>query len=303
VTTSSTRFNDGALISYAQHGEDVVLARLFGDKHDGFYVDVGANDPVADSVTKYFYELGWRGISVEPVPALHTRLCSDRPRDINLAFAISDQDGAIELQIPDHNDVIATIQTDVAETYRREGRKMSSVRVPTAPLSKLLTQHVPKNTVIDFMKVDVEGHEDAVLASTDFSRFRPRVLVVESWCNNRHADYPQLKGHGYTEVLHDGLNRYYLRDEDIQHAHFFRHPANTFDKYVLFRHIAVLRAQTDAALQADALRAQTYAALQADAEQWRTLGPAVQRVARGLRSLKGKHPTAWNRIRQFVIGR
>ncbi len=56
------------MVSYAQNGEDVVLARVFGDRRAGFYVDVGAGHPVVDSVTKHFYDLGWRGINVEPLP-------------------------------------------------------------------------------------------------------------------------------------------------------------------------------------------------------------------------------------------
>ena len=54
-------------ISYAQNFEDVILRRALKDIEKGFYVDVGAHDPVIDSVTKAFYDLGWRGINIEPV--------------------------------------------------------------------------------------------------------------------------------------------------------------------------------------------------------------------------------------------
>ncbi len=59
--TSST------FISYAQNREDVVLQRALSGVQRGRYVDVGANDPTEDSVSKAFYEAGWRGITVEPV--------------------------------------------------------------------------------------------------------------------------------------------------------------------------------------------------------------------------------------------
>ena len=58
-------------ISYAQNNEDVLLWRALGHVRDGFYIDVGANDPVEHSVTKAFYDAGWRGISIEPLPAFH----------------------------------------------------------------------------------------------------------------------------------------------------------------------------------------------------------------------------------------
>ncbi|MFO1146553.1 MAG: hypothetical protein U1E33_08440 [Rhodospirillales bacterium] len=80
------------MISYAQNFEDVLLFRCFGKLPDGFYVDIGAFDPVVDSVTKAFYDQGWSGINVEHSPSIED-LRRDRPRDINLAIAISDAEG------------------------------------------------------------------------------------------------------------------------------------------------------------------------------------------------------------------
>jgi hypothetical protein len=56
-------------ISYAQNNEDVLLWRALGHVQDGFYIDVGASDPVEHSVTRAFYDAGWRGINIEPLPA------------------------------------------------------------------------------------------------------------------------------------------------------------------------------------------------------------------------------------------
>ncbi|RQU92579.1 FkbM family methyltransferase, partial [Burkholderia cenocepacia] len=46
------------LISFAQNQEDVMLWRALGHVHNGFYIDVGAADPVDLSVTKLFYDHG-----------------------------------------------------------------------------------------------------------------------------------------------------------------------------------------------------------------------------------------------------
>ena len=78
------------MISYAQNREDVLLARVFHDVKAGFYVDVGANDPEHCSVTKHFYDLGWRGINFEP-GRVFEKLAAARPRDINLNVAASDR--------------------------------------------------------------------------------------------------------------------------------------------------------------------------------------------------------------------
>jgi hypothetical protein len=76
-------------VSYAHNHEDVVLARaLCPSEHTGFWIDVGAGDPVVGSVTAAFAERGWRGINVEPRPAEYARLCESRPDDVNLQSAL-----------------------------------------------------------------------------------------------------------------------------------------------------------------------------------------------------------------------
>src|SRR5262249_31332093 len=83
-----------SMVSYAQNAEDVLLNRLFPDGV-GFYIDVGAHDPVHLSVTKHFYDRGWSGINLEPEPVGFAKLCDQRPRDINLNVGVSDHDGAM----------------------------------------------------------------------------------------------------------------------------------------------------------------------------------------------------------------
>lgn len=73
-----------SFLSYAQNFEDVMLHRAFRNVERGFYVDVGAFDPTHDSVTKAFYDRGWNGINIEPIPEYHARFTAERPRDINL---------------------------------------------------------------------------------------------------------------------------------------------------------------------------------------------------------------------------
>ena len=66
------------IISYAQNYEDVILWRALGGLEDGFYLDVGANDPEELSVTKWFYDQGWHGINLEPSEEYYQLLCKAR---------------------------------------------------------------------------------------------------------------------------------------------------------------------------------------------------------------------------------
>ena len=84
-------------ISYAQNYEDVVLYRALKNIRNGFYVDVGAMDPIFDSVTKAFYDRGWRGINIEPVKHWHEKLIEKRTNDININVAAYDKSGTLKL--------------------------------------------------------------------------------------------------------------------------------------------------------------------------------------------------------------
>ena len=77
---------------YSQNCEDVLLARCFEEQNEGFYVDVGAEHPIEGSVTKHFYDRGWNGINIEPVPKFFELIKQDRPRDINIQCVASDRD-------------------------------------------------------------------------------------------------------------------------------------------------------------------------------------------------------------------
>src|SRR5437763_9451230 len=82
-------------VSYAQNQEDVMLYRALRDVRQGFYIDVGAQDPVTDSVTKAFYDRGWHGINIEPNDEYFQKLLSERPHDVNLATAVGKETGVV----------------------------------------------------------------------------------------------------------------------------------------------------------------------------------------------------------------
>src|SRR5207245_1934754 len=93
LTSRPSHMRPEIMVSHAQNFEDVMLARALRDVETGFYVDVGAWDPNIETVTRYFYELGWRGINVEPAPAYHAMLETARPRDVNLRVAAGKENG------------------------------------------------------------------------------------------------------------------------------------------------------------------------------------------------------------------
>ena len=228
-------------ISYAQNGEDVVLARAFDPDHTGFYIDIGASDPVVDSVTKHFYDRGWNGINVEPASLVASELRTARPRDLTLELAIGSQSGKqLFYELPREMTGCSTFSESLAERYRGEGYEVIAHEVSLKTLAQLCEEHTAGRS-IDFLKVDVEGAEAEVLAGADFSRFRPRIVLVEATLPGTSvATYDTWEGlllrAGYEFVLFDGLNRFYVREEDRALAAPLSAPANVLDDYLPHRY-------------------------------------------------------------------
>ncbi len=223
-------------VSYAQNREDVVLARaLCPDGGEGFYVDVGAGHPVYDSVTKAFSDRGWRGVNVEPLVEEHALLASSRPRDINLNVAVGAVGGVAKLyEGPPDNRGSSTSVPELAEAYRGQGQDFVAREVRMRTLASIADEHI--SGPVDFLKVDVEGMEREVLVGADWEWFRPRVVVVEATVPNStepsHESWePLLLSAGYWFALFDGINRFYVRDDEPALLELIAAPANVLDDY------------------------------------------------------------------------
>jgi|SRR5690348_11829310 len=167
--------------SYAQEGEDLIIARLVGDKSDGFYVDVGAHHPVRHSNTYRLYRRGWHGINIDATPGSMERFRHLRPRDINVECLVA---AGAEPQ-PFHvlsEPALNTASRVLAEQRRAENpqyRVTETVALRPRTLASILGEHLPAGQPIDLMSVDVEGLDLEVLRSNDWQTYRPGILLVE----------------------------------------------------------------------------------------------------------------------------
>jgi FkbM family methyltransferase len=241
-------------ISYAQNFEDVLLWRALGHIKNGFYIDVGANDPVDHSVTKAFYDAGWHGVNIEPLPSFHQAFLAQRPRDINLAIAAGASDGSITLfDVPAVNGWASPDQA-VADAHRAEGFEVAELEVPMRTLAGVCAEHVRGD--IHFLKVDVEGFEGEVLRGMDFARWRPWLLVIEATLPNsritNHESWEALVTvHGYRFAHFDGLNRYYVSPQHPELLEVLSIQPNVFDEFIS-HHLDKAWAKTRLAEEANA---------------------------------------------------
>ncbi|WP_026146401.1 FkbM family methyltransferase [Zestomonas thermotolerans] len=219
-------------ISYAQNFEDVMLWRtlkLFGP---GFYIDVGANHPTHDSVTRSLYERGWRGINIEPVHHYHEALCRERPEDINLCVAVADIEGELVFfESPETG--LSTLSPEMAELQGASGIPFLRRTVSTRRLADICEEHVPADVPFHFLKIDVEGFERNVLLSMDFRKWRPWLILIESAFNKRPEWEELVLGAGYRYARSDGINRYYVAEERPELLVPLELPPNILDEFQL----------------------------------------------------------------------
>jgi FkbM family methyltransferase len=223
-----------SFISYAQNHEDVMLYRALREVKEGFYIDVGAQDPVIDSVTKAFYERGWRGINIEPNEEYFRKLQDDRPHDINLLTAVGREPDAISFYEVVHTG-LSTTSAVYARGHAEAGYEVHLRNVPCTTLDTICADCGVET--VHFLKIDVEGSERAVLEGFSFETVRPWIVVVEATePNSTHevsAEWEHLLvGRRYQFVYFDGLNRFYIAAEHADLARHFSCPPNPFDQYV-----------------------------------------------------------------------
>lgn len=220
-----------SFVSYAQNFEDVMLWRALLHVENGTYVDVGAQDPVVDSVSRAFFEHGWRGVHIEPVPFYADRLRKDRPGETVLQAALGENSGTLALKVIPGTGLSTAVE-EHARRHHEAGFEAEEVHVPMLTLASALGMLA--GSEVHWLKIDVEGFEEAVLKGWDSSVLRPWIMVIEATIpGSFETDYdrwePIVLGAGYRFVYFDGLNRFYVADEHAELASAFAAPPNVFD--------------------------------------------------------------------------
>ncbi len=256
-------------VYYSQNREDIILEAFFPDVDEGFYVDVGASDPVKYSVTKLFYDKGWSGINVEPIKHHHGSLMEQRPEDINLNIGVGSKAATLKFFEYVGGDGLSTFSSDVAEECSHQEdfpfKDGKEYMVAVKTLNTVFKEHNVKH--IHFIKIDVEGFEYDVLAGNDWSKYRPEVICIES--NHITKDWrPLLAQNEYQLAFADGLNEYYAdaRTDRAAKFDFVNHVVIGYDGGLKYSDYEMILQQRDAIREAH-LRLQ--ASLEAHAKQTR----------------------------------
>lgn len=195
--------------SYSQCGEDMIVRHFLGSIQRGSYVDIGASDPVQYNNTYHFYEQGWRGLLVEPLPWRCNELEKGRLGDRVIEAAVGHP--GIRTLTVFQPDVLASFYPDWDSQAGRE-----KLNVSVVSLANIL-KNLPST---DFLSLDVEGAEMEALETNDWDSLqcRPKVMVVETKVfreNSRveAATTSFLKSKGYVVLADTYINTLYCLPE------------------------------------------------------------------------------------------
>jgi FkbM family methyltransferase len=174
---------DNVAFHFGQSAEDAVLARLFHNMTEGFYVDVGAFHPTQYSNTFLLHRFfGWSGINIDASRESIDLFNKERPNDINVQVGVGEKRGEMTFYKFDHP-ARNTLSKDNVERQIGKGdaKIVGEEKVSVMPLTDILSQYLPDGKNIDLMNIDIEGFDLVALKTNNWTRFRPRVLLIEDY--------------------------------------------------------------------------------------------------------------------------
>jgi FkbM family methyltransferase len=201
---STARSNGGSLGVMLLDDDETRLVREFFQSDRGYFVDVGANDPTTWSQTLHLEQSGWRGVLIEPQPDLAAALRNNRKAKVFEVACSSPEHAGRSMPLK-----LAGGHSSLNASPPVANAKVSgTIAVPVKTLDEVLAE-AGAPLPIDFLSIDVEGHELEVLQGFDFGRWRPRLILIEDHVLDRRL-HCYLVAHGYVWMRRTGLNSWYV---------------------------------------------------------------------------------------------
>ncbi len=173
----------------SQFGEDKYIKELFDKNFIGKFLDVGCYHPTRHNNTYLMYKSGWAGMNIDLNPLTIELFDFMRPRDININSGVSDMEIEKKLYFIDELNTQNTLdQNQLNFLKNHHNIKESEIlekKIMTRNLNNILHDHKFYN--IDFMNLDIEGHELKVLETLDFNKINIKYLCIEMIKHNEDS--------------------------------------------------------------------------------------------------------------------
>jgi FkbM family methyltransferase len=170
---------------YSNWGLDLMADDFFKKKTKGIYIDVGCHHPFLNNNTYRLYKRGWRGINIDLDFNSIDMFNFFRQSDLNVQSAISDTEEEKNFFFFHNRSAINTLS-------KSSGDKAKEIKkINTITLNSLIENSKFKDNKIDFLSIDVEGHELNVLKGFDIKKYKPNLIILEFIDPNINEFYHQ----------------------------------------------------------------------------------------------------------------
>lgn len=208
--------------SYAQSGEDLIVKYIFDARgiKNPTYIDIGAHDPAKINNTKIFYDSGSRGINIEPNLTLFKKFTKHRKKDINLNVGVSDYAGELDFYILSVPTLSTFSKTEAYKIVQEQNLSIKEVRRISVLTINTIINKYNHGKYPDFLSIDIEGLDEKVVRSIDFSNVGPKVICIETISysttgrgkkDDNIVDF--LKNNGYIVYADTNINTIFVRKD------------------------------------------------------------------------------------------
>jgi len=153
-----------------------------GINKNGFFIDIGAYDGIIGSNTYIFEQIGWKGVCIEPQPKIFRQLKRNRKCDLYNVALSSHSSENVEFFIAHNAPFLSGINKGMEVTHKNQAKeygKTNIINIKTITFDKLM-ENYQDLTYIDFISIDVEGHEIEILETINFEKYRFGLLCIEN---------------------------------------------------------------------------------------------------------------------------
>ena len=194
-------------ISYSFNAVDLIIDYIFKNKNNGFYLDVGSQHPISNNNTYLLFKRGWSGINIDLDEKNIDLFNTARPNDINLNLAISSDISEKKLYFYHDKSPINTLNKVVSDFQTATVKEIKRIKTTTLDI---VLQSLKLNNKIDYMNLDVEGHEMDIFKAFNLSLYKPNIISVEFL--DLDMKYLEFKNNDLQRIVNSDLYKHLLNN-------------------------------------------------------------------------------------------
>ena len=194
--------------SYSFNAVDLIIDYIFKNKNNGFYLDLGSQHPISNNNTYLLFKRGWSGINIDLDKKNIDLFNTARPNDINLNLAISSNVAEKKLYFYHDKSPINTLDKVVSDFQTATVKEIKRIKTTTLDIA---LQNLKFNNKIDYMNLDVEGHEMDIFKAFDLSVYKPSIISVEFL--DLDMKFLEFKNNDLQRIVNSDLYKHLLNNK------------------------------------------------------------------------------------------